>query len=515
MPHGGDYNTPYTEANMGVMHRFCIAWALCWLLAPSLLAVHIRPYLRGGPWYPEKKEDLLALLKTCFDEAPMPAGTGRVVAVISPHAGLAHSGKYAARAFRPLHQAEGVQRVILLGPSHRHAVGGAVVGTFTHFATPLGNVPVDTAVCRELARLPTFQQNDAVMENEHSLENLLPPLQYAMGSRPFRIVPIVFGAVAAEEFATMAKALRPYLDEHTIVAASTDLTHLGAAFSYQPFRDNIPERLRALDDGLLQTILRRDRPAYVHYHGRTGITMCGFVPVGVLLALLEKEAVSAELAGYGNSAENTGDYRHCVSYGAVVFRSQAAAGSGLSAAERRTLLRLARSALQVAAGGGRSTEITPAPAELTATLRAVRGVFVTLRRGGNLRGCIGSIVAGKELYRGVQENAVQAALHDPRFPPVASSEVDGLTIEVSVLTPLQAVDHYRRIRLGRDGVVLRRAGRQAVFLPQVAGETGWSLEEFLANLCQKAGLPADSYRSPDMEFFVFQAEVFSEEPGNR
>ncbi|TFG76825.1 MAG: AmmeMemoRadiSam system protein A [Chrysiogenales bacterium] len=139
------------------------------------------------------------------------------------------------------------------------------------------------------------------------------------------------------------------------------------------------------------------------------------------------------------------------------------------------------------------------------------GSICHLEEKGALRGCIGSIIGREPLYRGVEANAVHAAIDDPRFPPLKEKELASVEIELSVMTPLLLVQDYRSIRLGTDGVVIRDGRAQAVFLPQVAEETGWTLEQFLANLCLKAGLDRDAYRrSPTMQFHVFQAQVFSE-----
>ncbi len=116
------------------------------------------------------------------------------------------------------------------------------------------------------------------------------------------------------------------------------------------------------------------------------------------------------------------------------------------------------------------------------------------------------------LFRGVMANAIHAAFDDPRFPPLQKNELAGVDIEISVMTALRPVNDYHAIRLGTDGVVIRDGRAQAVFLPQVATETGWSLEQFLGSLCLKAGLARDAYRfSNSMQFLVFQAQVFGEE----
>lgn len=139
------------------------------------------------------------------------------------------------------------------------------------------------------------------------------------------------------------------------------------------------------------------------------------------------------------------------------------------------------------------------------------GAFVTLRTAdGNLRGCIGYILPVLQLDSEIATLTRAAATEDYRFPPVSQSEIDNLTIEISLLTEPEDIEDYHMIRLGTDGVILTKDSRRAVFLPQVADETGWDLDEFLSALSQKAGLPADAYKQSNCSFQTFQAEVFSE-----
>jgi len=140
------------------------------------------------------------------------------------------------------------------------------------------------------------------------------------------------------------------------------------------------------------------------------------------------------------------------------------------------------------------------------------GAFVTLNdERGELRGCIGNLVAKVPLYLTVRDMAVEAAVGDSRFPAVDLSELKGIEIEISVLSPLEKVDSAEKIQLGVHGVLVRRGFNSGVFLPQVATETGWTKEEFLTNLCaHKAGLPPDAWKDKSTELFIFSAEVFSE-----
>ncbi len=140
------------------------------------------------------------------------------------------------------------------------------------------------------------------------------------------------------------------------------------------------------------------------------------------------------------------------------------------------------------------------------------GLFVTLKKRGQLRGCLGQIEPQQPLKKLIPQLAQAAALADPRFPPLTARELPQITIEISLLSPPRQLTNWRQIKLGRDGVIIQWQKRRGVFLPQVAKETGWSREKFLQNLCQqKLGLAADCYRWPESKIFSFQCQVFAEE----
>jgi AmmeMemoRadiSam system protein A len=140
-------------------------------------------------------------------------------------------------------------------------------------------------------------------------------------------------------------------------------------------------------------------------------------------------------------------------------------------------------------------------------LREPRGVFVTLKKRGNLRGCIGRMVPDRPLAELVGAMALQSAFEDPRFNAVTARELPELEVEISVLTPMKQVSGPGDIEVGRDGVLIQKGGRSAVFLPQVAPEQGWGRDEMLGHLCQKAGLPANAWKE-GTTFLTFQAIVF-------
>ena len=170
--------------------------------------------------------------------------------------------------------------------------------------------------------------------------------------------------------------------------------------------------------------------------------------------------------------------------------------------EKALLLGIARASLE--------TAFSHEKAEIPDTEKRL-GAFVTLKKAGSLRGCIGYLTGYKPLYQEIHELARAAAFEDYRFPPLEESELPAVTIEISVLTEPQRIESPAEFHPGTDGIILVLGNRRAVFLPQVAEETGWSREEMLNALALKGGMPRQAWKSPEAELYTFQTEVFSEE----
>jgi len=179
----------------------------------------------------------------------------------------------------------------------------------------------------------------------------------------------------------------------------------------------------------------------------------------------------------------------------------------LSEATRRDLLGLARRALEAHFAGDAPPRLGSDRAE---TFGEPRGLFVTLRSRGELRGCIGTLAPEGDLSRTVPRFALKAAFSDPRFPPLSAEELPETDIEISVLTPPAPLEDPEALEIGRDGLILEARGRSGLLLPQVATEWGFDRERFLAEICRKAGLSEGAWHDPDAKLWVFQAEVFGE-----
>jgi AmmeMemoRadiSam system protein A len=180
----------------------------------------------------------------------------------------------------------------------------------------------------------------------------------------------------------------------------------------------------------------------------------------------------------------------------------------LSAADQEVLFRVVRDSIQARLQGEKAV----LPQSTSKVLAQPSGVFVTLHRGGRLRGCIGYLEAVKPMLEAVQDMAVAAAFNDPRFPPLRPEEVADLDIEISLLSPMRQIKNIDEIQVGRDGIYLVRGPNRGLLLPQVATEYGWDRLTFLKQTCVKAGLPPDAWEDPASRIFIFSANILHEPP---
>ena len=492
-------------------------------------AERVRASALAGSWYPGEKAALKAAVEGCLAAEGAPV-EGRIGALVVPHAGYVYSGRVAGSAWR-LPKRDACDRVILLGPSHHGRFRGFCVADFDAFATPLGLVPLDKPACDALRTDRAHVAAGRAHVPEHCLEIQLPFIQSVLPG--VKIVPILIGEIDAASGAGIAAAVSAQVTPRTLVVVSTDFTHYGPNYDYVPFRDNVAANLRTLDMGAVDLILAKDADRFDAYCADKRATICGRSPLSVLLRMLPPGA-KGTLIKYDTSGHVTGDYANSVSYVSMAFtwpataktepaKAEAAsapaarpAAKGLTDDEKEFLLRLARRTIEGRLAGVKDSDPDLSAFGPDAMLRRKCGAFVTLKKHGDLRGCIGRIAQpGTEdsvppLYQTIRLMSVESATADPRFPPVTPAELKDIEIEISALTPAEPVSGPADFQVGRDGIIIRKGYFGAVFLPQVAPEQGWDRDQTLSHLCRKAGLPADEWKKPGMKFFTFTAQVFDE-----
>lgn len=480
----------------------------------------------AGMFYPAGARELETMIDgflAAAKDQPLPEP---LLGMMVPHAGYRYSGLAAAHGYRLLRDRP-ITQVVILAPSHQMPAPYAAVLDRRAYATPLGEVPIARDLVQQLLSSTTVVRADArLFAREHSLEVQLPFLQRVLPG--VAVLPLVLGSRDPGLATELARALYTVLGERrdVLVLASSDMSH------YLPYEEG-----NRIDEASTQIVLALD-PAALHQALATDrAQLCGGAAVVTLIELLRlRGGHEAKLLFHNNSGDVSGDRSRVVGYGVVAFGGAAptavaratvpevtpvaastagealssAAGAGpaepgyqLTQADKDELLRLARSTVESWVTRGEVPPYTPRPGRLSEPGAA----FVTLKKHGELRGCIGHTEARMPLYRCIQSVAVAAASEDPRFSPVRPDELPLLSYEVSVLTPLTPLPDPLQVRVGIDGLLVSWQGRRGLLLPQVPGEHGWDKEQFLAHTCNKAGLPPDCWRQ-GARFQKFQAIVF-------
>jgi len=462
----------------------------------------------AGSFYPSDPAELQRMLKTFFAKAPAGNAAQDVMAIISPHAGYVFSGEVAAAAFNQVDPAKQYKTIFIIGSSHRNSFSGASVYHIGNYVTPLGIVKTDFEIAQKLASENKVLNFDPLYHRaEHTIEVQIPFLQYFLKT-DFKIVPILLGTQDAGTCRQIAKALKPYFTSENLFVISTDFSH------YPAYNDAVKSDKQVADaivtnkaDVFLSAV-----ESCTEKNVANLVTGCCSWPSVITLMYITQEmpGISYKQVLYKNSGDTDyGEKDRVVGYYALSVVQEKQNTKLLSEPEKKELLEIARSTIRTYL---ENHQVPPVDLEsLSLALKNKAGAFVTLKKHGELRGCIGHFEADNPLYSIVQQMAVASSTQDSRFLPVTPAELKSIDIEISVLTPMQKISDVHSIRLGVDGIYIRKGFRSGTFLPQVATETGWKLDEFLGHCARdKAGIGWDGWKDKDAEIFVYQAFVFGE-----
>jgi AmmeMemoRadiSam system protein B/AmmeMemoRadiSam system protein A len=434
--------------------------------------------------------------------------------LVVPHAGHIYSGLAASIGYaRIAPHIANIKRIVMLCPAHREYFAGVALPDVLAFATPLGTMAVDALGIAAVSDLPFAGNYAKAHEQEHALEVHLPFLQRLWKDAPTQaqptILPMVVGDVSAEQVAVLMERL--WGNDQTLILISTDLSHFQTYESARVTDSETCEKVRSLHTDI------------------THAQACGATPLNAALMLANMRHLHIEQLAYcnsGDTAGNTSEGRErVVGYASFALYESAAAtpigtteshaGYGLQPDQGAALVQLARAALHHAVGA----PAMPTPMQ-EPWLEAAGACFVTLSKNGQLRGCIGSLMAHRSIKDDVIHNAQAAALHDHRFAPVTADEAPHLGIEVSVLTspvPLGFANEAHalwQLEPKQDGVIftveVNGQLHRSTFLPQVWGQMA-DVQQFMAQLKMKAGLPADFW-SDAVQLQTYRVQEFHEHP---
>jgi hypothetical protein len=479
--------------------------AAAFLLVPGLSADAVEALSQvkkagfAGSFYPAGRHDLAKAVDGYLRYAASAgcSGTPGTFAVMAPHAGYIHSGQVAACSYSAL-KGKKVRTVILLGSSHRAHFDGVALYPEGSWETPLGSVAIDTAAAKTLASSGgVIKALPLAFDGEHSLEVQLPFLQRVL--KDVKIVPLLTGRIDKQGITQLSDVLRGTIAREkgrTVLIVSSDMSHYHTHSAAEAMDVSTLKQIEGLNwEKLYEGVLRGENE------------LCAAPAVVAVMKATGDMGGEAQILGYANSGDTSGDRSRVVGYGSVSFAtSELKDLPPLTDTQKKKLLSLARKTLAEYVSSKTTLHVEIKDSRLTER----SGVFVTLNKHGQLRGCIGYIKPVAPLYRSVIEMTVSAASRDTRFLPVTDKELKDIEIEISVLSPLKLIRSPSEIVVGKHGLYIARGGYSGLLLPQVATHYRWDREQFLRNTCSKAGLPEDAWKDKETKIFTFSAQVFSE-----
>lgn len=461
----------------------------------------------SGLFYPDQAEQLRSELDIYFSVATKPQSYSDIRALIVPHAGYNYSGAVAAKAYQQLDENRTFENLFVIAPSHHVAFNGASVFSQGNYETPLGTVEVNLKLCKQLidkhAVIGFFPQAHS---QEHAIEVQLPFLQHHLKT-PFKIVPVLIGTHDLDQLKQLAESLKPYFTADNLFIISSDFSHFpkyeDAIIADRNMADGIEKN--SVDEVLKSVNLNKR----LHINN-LATSACG---LSAILTLLFLSAGDKNLRYTGIKYQNSGDAPksnpdRVVGYWAFTLTSQPSGYKELlTDADKNILLSIARNGITAYLKKDQAPKLSDQ--DYNNTLKKSLGTFVTLHHGKTLRGCIGRFETIEPLFLLVQDMAITAATNDKRFKPVTLDELDELSIEISVLTPLKKIHTKEEIEIGRHGIYIKQGINHGTLLPQVATENKWSVDEFLGYCAKnKAHIGWDGWKTA--ELYTYEAIVFSE-----
>jgi MEMO1 family protein len=456
----------------------------------------VRPPAVAGTFYPQDPQTLRSMIRGFLANAPK-AEQGEPYAFVSPHAGYVYSGQSAAYGYTNLQKApaDAQRRVFVLAPSHRAYLDGVSVGNYSAYKTPLGTVPIDQEVVDRLAALPDVTRSPQSHQMDHAMEVQLPFLQETVVN--FKLVPVMFGDISGGQLADIIASCWQVGD---LIVVSSDLSH------FHPY-----DKARELDQLSHDAVLSQ-QPRRIE-----SCEACGRTGIAALLEIARRQGWQPSLAHYCNSGDTAGDKNRVVGYATYLFYPEQKGQSRQKAQqlnmaigkqpmdtkpdstnEQPDLPSLVRRHLEKKLAGKTGVNADAVTEEFP-SLNKKGATFITLTKAGQLRGCIGSLVAHRRLTDDLLENGLSAATKDHRFPPVTLAEMAEIRVEVSLLSEPQpllyrdAQDLLTCLKPGIHGVILQKNGHRSTFLPQVWEQIP-DPATFLNHLCRKAGLSGDCWQ---------------------
>jgi len=434
----------------------------------------VRNPVVAGQFYPGSAAELRAMIEMMVDDK---AAKQEVVGLVSPHAGYIYSGPVAGAV---ISRVKFKDTFVIMGPNHTGMGQPLSIMTKGVWKTPLGEVEVDAELAQRILKASSHLTEDHIAHQfEHSIEVQLPFLQYFKPD--IKIVPISLAYARSELYKQIGQGIAQAVKDsgkEVVIMASSDMTH------YEP-QDSAQHK----DTQAIEAILELNEDELLRRVEELNISMCGYAPtVSLIAATKELGATGAELVKYQTSGDTTGDYSAVVGYAGIIITAMS------------PLVKLAKETVETYIGSGKVPET---PKGLTPEMKAKAGVFVSIHKLGELRGCIGTFEPQEaNVAEEIVANAIRAATRDPRFPPVDPDELKELDYSVDVLTKPELIKDESQLDPKKYGVIVECDYRKGLLLPDLAGVD--SVERQIEICCLKGGIAPDE----PLKLYRFQVKRY-------
>jgi len=413
----------------------------------------------AGTFYPASPKELKSMIQKMVDEK---AEKQDVIGYYAPHAGYEYSGHVAGATVSRIIPKD---TFVIMGPSHTGMGAPFSIMTEGTWKTPLGEVEIDSTLAKKILAGSEYLEEDFLAHSrEHSIEVQLPFIQYFKSD--FKLVPIILQDAKADVYRNIAHSIAKAIKEsgkEVVIVASGDMTH------YESQKMAKTKDAKAVES--MVKLEAKELLARVHeFH----ITMCGYATATVLIfAAKELGADKAELVKYQTSGDATGDTSSVVGYaGVIIFEKK-----------ESPQVKLARETIESYIKTGASPRLEIVPAEM----KVKAGAFVSIHKGKELRGCIGTIEPQEDnVALEIVRNAVSAAVADPRFEPITPDELPQLNYSVDILTEPMPVEDLKKLNPKKQGLIVESGQRRGLLLPDLEGVE--TVEHQYQICCAKAGI---------------------------
>ena len=412
----------------------------------------------AGRFYPETAPELEALIKTMVDENAVKED---VMGMVVPHAGYPYSGSVVGACLSRINFKD---TFIIMGPNHTGRGKPFSIMTEGKWRTPFGNVEIDVELARKLAATSKYlRQDEEAQRLEHSIEVQLPFLQYF--KKEFKFVPIIMTLSNVEAHRQIGKEIARAIKDtkrSAIIMVSSDMTHYESQ-----------ESVKQKDGQAIRAMLDLDEYELARRIEKQNITMCGIAPaISLIAAMKELDGTQAELVKYQTSGDTTGDFDSVVGYAGILFK------------EMSPIVKLARQTVDTYI---KEKKVIEPPAELTPEMKEKAGVFVSIHKKGELRGCIGTFEPTQEnVASEIIANAISSSTRDPRFEPVDTHELNDLDYSVDVLTSPEQIESEDQLDPKKYGAIVESGWKRGLLLPDLEGVD--TVEQQIEICRQKAGI---------------------------